>query len=157
MRSLAVLGLCVVAACDPILTRGIALAPNPATAPDTALRDALAVGARVAVRHGLVAFESPRDEARWDQCYRKDWVHLCGRVTDREAQFQLMQSGFRLTPLADSLRRELTDSLRARFGAEFVHECAWTVEPDRERSTRWRAALRAICVPLARREGREHR
>jgi hypothetical protein len=62
-------------------------------------------------------------------------LFLCAKVKDREVQFELRQrftSRFSLS--GESLRRELLDSLRARFGEERVRECKWRVERDRQQS-----------------------
>ena len=59
----------------------------------------------------------------------------CGKVKDREIQFRLFETMARqYTPRADSLRRELLDSLRARFGERSVRECTWQHEHDLKRS-----------------------
>jgi hypothetical protein len=68
---------------------------------------------------------------------------LCGKVLDGEIQFKVYQSkSAQFTPWADSLRRELLDSLRVQFGPERVRECEWHAAS---------VASRSGCPPLRQR------
>lgn len=142
MRSSLALGLCcAVAACDPIGTAAIAIAPRPEVAVDSARQSALAVVSRVTARHGLEPFVHPQDTL-WDQCFGKSSVILCAKMRDREIQFRLWQL-YGFSPVADSVRRELLSTLRSQFGETSVRECEWQMARDPRLSG---------CPPLAERD-----
>lgn len=127
-------GVCLVlTACDPIPSFGIALTPQPALT-EAARESAFALARDVATRHGLRPFvRVDAVEQAWHACFgpTKPSFSICTRATDRDVQFQVYQAlTFRLDPLADTVRHELADSLRARFGDAQVRECRWTAHPD---------------------------
>jgi hypothetical protein len=136
MRPLALVLCGALAACDPVQSFGIVVAPQPVLS-DSSRNRAFALAALVARSHGLsTAPDNARAEG-WQQCYAKAGKSftLCGRSTDREVQFQLFEAlSGRLSPVADTVRREVTDSLRAQFGAQSVRECRWSEHPDRNRA-----------------------
>ena len=140
MRSSLLFSLCcAVAACDPVQSAAIAIAPRPEVPVDSARQSALAVVSRVVGRHGLEPILPPES---WEWCFGKSSVILCGKVLDLEIQFRLSQwIGF--SPLADSVRRDLVDSLEAHFGERRVRQCEWRQARDRRRSG---------CPPLAQRD-----
>jgi len=149
MRVLLGLGVCCVAAgCDPVKYASFAVAPDPTVGVDSAGQAAFAVAARVATRRGLTRFDPTGPDGRnaegWKQCFTRSSLFLCGKVKDREVQFRFYQvRTFEFTPTADSLRRELLDSLRVEFGQQRVRECRWEAARDPRRSG---------CVPLAQRD-----
>ena len=136
--------VCTATSCVTITA--IAVAPEPTADIERAAQTVLGLVARIATRRGLEPFEAPdREEEGWRSCFAKQGIRdpdrlttdlfVCGKVKDREIQlklFQVMTS--RLTPRADSLRRELLDSLSAEFGEPAVRECEWENDHDRRRS-----------------------
>ena len=113
---------------------GIAIALPPGANVDSAAVVAFAAVASVAQRRSL-ELSSPlgTGDVGWRQCFAdpttKDAMFritaLCGKVYDGEAQFWLSQRGKGFTAHTDSLRRELLDTLRSRFGEHSVRECKW--------------------------------
>jgi hypothetical protein len=140
MRLLAALALCCVAcAFDPSTYASFAVAPRATAGGDSLAQAVFATVGRIGARHGLQTVD-PRgadnqNDEGWQQCFTRPSLFLCGKVKDREVQFELRQVLTpRFSPDADSLRRELLDSLRAQFGADRVRECKWQVERDQRRS-----------------------
>jgi hypothetical protein len=145
-RGAAALGLwCAAAACDPGGFAAIQLVPRPAVGVDSAAHAAFALAARLAARRGLAPIDrgvaQGNNDEGWRACHTRGSLFVCGKVRGREVQFILRQMG-RLSPTADSLRRELVDSLGAEFGAERVRGCRWV---NRE-------APGSGCAPLAPRD-----
>jgi hypothetical protein len=106
-------------------------------------RDAFSLVARLASRRGLRPSFPQNPAAGWAECFVASPLVVCGKEVDREIQFLLREGiaaplsrrGLRgFSPRADSLRRELLDSLRARFGAANVRECNWREARDPRRS-----------------------
>lgn len=135
MRALyVVLNLCCLATsgCDPATGAALAAAPPPAVASDSAGSMAFALARRVAQRHGLKPVHRGELGGQgWQECFARSAFVFCGKLHDKEVQFLFFQS-FRIHfgPLADSVRRELRDSLRAEFGPSRVHDCDWRVASD---------------------------
>ena len=130
----------------------IVVSPGAGVPVDSAAQAALAVAARLATRRGLQPLERG-DLAKepWTRCsaaYRLGYrgetaaLSLCEQVSNGEVQFGLAEHTIRFTPRADSLRRELLDSLRAQFGATHVREC----RPHGWRG-RWRCRASAESPP----------
>lgn len=137
MRILPALGfLSVILGCDRYAIAAIAISPNPAVVADSARSDAFSVAARAAARHGLEPFQARGPEANvdWKECFAKRGLALCSKLLEHEPQFLIMEYGTRLSPRADSLRRELLDSLGVRFGAARVRECTWESPRDPRQS-----------------------
>lgn len=133
---------CAAVACDPIRIGGIALAPSPTAPLDSVSQSAFALTARVAARHGLDRVVPPKEAAtEWQQCFGKTGFLLCGELFEGEVQFQLSDwHRSKWSPLADSVRQDLMDSLQAEFGQQHVHECDWRGQPGSRTS---------ICTPTA--------
>lgn len=130
--------------CDTYAMAGIAVAPSPATPPDSAEHAAFAVATDVSTQLRLEPTD-PRgawDEG-WKACFRQSYVALCGKALNREIHFLVVQAraGRKLRPWADSVRLELLSRLRAQFGQARVRECDWRGQPDPRRSG---------CPPVAR-------
>jgi hypothetical protein len=140
MRAPLALALCcVVGACDPSTYASFAVAPCGTAGGDSLVQAVFATVARIGARRGLQTVEpggaDNRNDEGWQQCLTRPSLFLCGKVKDGEVQFELRQVLTpRFSPAADSLRRELLDSLRAQFGADRVRECKWQVERDQRRS-----------------------
>ena len=139
------------AGCDPIVTSGLTIAPRPAVSPDSTRAHALRLAADVAAQHGLAASdpyaeEGPPDEP-WD-CFWRETFSLCTKRTGQDVQVRFRQAlSFQFNPWADSARVDFTERLRSEFGIERVRECEWQLEDDPQRSTRWTAAFRTVCLP----------
>jgi hypothetical protein len=128
--------VCTATSC--VTTAALAVAPGPEAPADSTVETVLAVADTVARRRGLAPH--PQGD-QWRRCWarydlreptghRSD-LFLCGKVREREVQFQLRQvMTTELSWQADSLRRELLDSLRVRYGGLAVRECEWQNEPD---------------------------
>jgi len=145
MKVLLILGFPLAAVgCDPARSIGISVAPQPAAVMDSLRERAFVLAEGVATRHGL-----DRDyEEGFRQCflgmpYRnprhmskgRTALSLCGKATARGAEFRLFEAvTARWSPRADSVRRELMDSLRAQFGAHAVRECTWRLARDPRQS-----------------------
>lgn len=130
MRAWVIWGLCCAGACHPIQDASIAVAPRPTESFDSATVTALAVAATVARRHGLEPFvPKNKEEQAWLDCYERFPLYLCGKMNDQEIQFSMWERP-KLSANAESLRVELLDSLRMRFGTLAVRECRWEGEPD---------------------------
>jgi hypothetical protein len=117
-----------------LTNKAFAVALPPGASIDSATEVAFATVAGIAQRRGLKP--SPplgTGDVGWRQCFADSTtkgsmfsiVALCGKVNNGEAQFWLSQRGNGFTPHTDSLRQELFDSLRTRFGERGVRECKW--------------------------------
>ena len=111
----------------------ISVAPAPGVPSDSIRQQAFASAEAVAARYGLSAAVDERDTKKrgWDRCFERDNLSLCGKTTDRDIEFMLLEEfKFQLTPRADSLAREIMSTLRARFGPGMVRECKWKAARD---------------------------
>lgn len=135
MRIFVVLSIglsCIAATCRRSENTAIAMRPVSAVNADSARAAALELADTVAKKFNLE--ERRPNTAGIRRCYWRRFVTLCTKVLDEEAQFYIVdESGPRIGPLADSLRRALLDSLQARFGAVNVRECDWEVHRDERR------------------------
>jgi hypothetical protein len=137
-RVVALVALAIVCTATSCFTQTMIAVTPRRTTPDDSVADsaaqvAFAVTAGLAARHQLREDTSAyRRDAGWTRCYatperssreRFFIAHLCERVAGRGLQFLLIQNGKGFTPLTDSLRHELIDSLRVRFGEGAVREC----------------------------------
>ena len=128
VRTLLLLGIWyTVAACDPVRTAAIQVAPRPKEGADSTSQVAIsAIAERVARLHGLKPvepYQSAPDE--WIACFGERSLFVCWKVKDREAQFLIRNAGFQLSPTAEGLRDDLVAGLRAQFGSAQVRECRW--------------------------------
>jgi hypothetical protein len=143
MRILVALGMSfwtLAGTCTPAVDTGVAVRPTSAMNGDSARNAAIAVAERVAARFAMRPTTLPAAKAaNMRQCLWDGAVTLCTKILDEEAQFYIVD-GYR-EPRLDSLRRELLDSLRARFGEAQVRECKWEFPRDQSR---------AGCPPLVR-------
>lgn len=87
---------------------------------------------------------SERGLEDWVSCFGERHLVMCWKVKDREAQFQIFEAGFQLSPASDGLRRDLVNALRAQFGSRRVQECTWV-----------HGGRAAGCKPLILRDGVE--
>ena len=110
--------LSLASVCRRWVDTGIAV--QPAANADSARNAALDLAARLAARFALEATDP--EEASVHQCFASRLLALCTMILDGEAQFYIVDGS---RPLADNLKRELLDSLRASFGAPNVRECEW--------------------------------
>lgn len=117
----------VATACDPIRQAGIALSPTPESTADSLTGEGLALVSRIVTQHGLRSI-GPLEE--FDECFRQRNLTVCSRITARELQVRFVAGGFKWSPLANTVRRDLEDALKSRFGAAYVRECEWTYPPD---------------------------
>ena len=129
MRPL-LLTLCLaLAACKNLAQTGITFAPHPAYPLDSAAQRAFAVAEHIARSHGMHSITGESQEVEnWRQCFGLVTLFLCGKVYNGEIQFRMDQPhASHFGPRADSIRRELVDSLGSRFGRSRVRECRWLV------------------------------
>ena len=127
-RTLLLLGTCyTLAACDPVRSAAIQVAPHPQQDADsTSQVAAFAIAERVARLHGLVQIgPNDRGPEDWTTCFGERSLFLCWKVKEREAQFRIREWGFHLSPLAEGVRDDLIAALRAQFGSVRVRECTW--------------------------------
>jgi len=121
------------AACDPTIGSGIAVAPTPAVGPATLERNVRHTAENVARRNGMEPEDDPDhvEDNGWVQCFHRGGLRLCAKTVGASTQLLLTQfPTFHFTPWADSVRRELLDSLRARFGPDGVRECEWNTRTN---------------------------
>src|SRR5688572_9968665 len=103
--------LSIAGTCRRSENTAIALRPASAMNADSVRHAALELAERVAARFALRP-TGPK-AARIRECFERGHVALCTKALDEEAQFYIVdESGPRLGPLADSLRRQLLDSLQ---------------------------------------------
>lgn len=128
------LALCgIVMGCDPAKHMAIAVTPAPSADPNATGQRVLALVTRIAQRHALEPFEWK--EVAFERCFSKRGFYMCGKQYQSETHLRLWQvKTFGFSPPADSLRRELLDSLRSTFGAQQVRECKWRTAPDPRQS-----------------------
>jgi hypothetical protein len=121
----------------------LAIAAGSIASADSTRREAFSLAARLASRRGLRPAFPWNPTAGWAECFAAHPLVLCGKEIDGELQFLLSEGiaaplsrqGLRgFTPRADSLRHELLDSARARFGAAHVRQCDWREARDPRRS-----------------------
>jgi hypothetical protein len=122
------LGLaCLATSC--VVERGIRISPPEAVPLDSALSRTVALTQRIGARYGLNPYTDPyQSQEHFALCMAHESYFLCVKSTDREVQFRIYEASRRFTTLADSLNRELTDSLRRMFGPARVRACEWRLE-----------------------------
>ena len=118
---------CILAACDPVRSAAIQVAPRPQQDADsTSQVAAFAVAERVAHSHGLAQLgPNDRGPEDWTSCFGERSLFLCWKVKGREVQFRIREWGFHLSPVAEGIRDDLIAALRAKFGSARVRECRW--------------------------------
>ena len=123
MRVLILLPILVIAsACDPAQGRYFGVAPPPSPRGDSSPTAAFVLVERILEGHGLKPWGPLERAQNWRACYGLNTLKICEKAIDGEAQFEMIERGY-FRPRSDSLRRELLDSLRARFGPDAVREC----------------------------------
>ena len=127
MRIVMVLALaCVATGCDPATYAKVSVMPPKVAAWDNGVRaETFALVTRIGVRHGLrpvaPSDASGRNDQGWETCLTRETLFLCGKASGPEIRFEMRQlMRGRLTSWADSLRREVVDSLRTKFGSAAV-------------------------------------
>jgi hypothetical protein len=104
--------------------RALAIAPDPVLGSQGTRDSALAVMTRLARRHDAEDLEPEfqRDE-HWIRCFARGTLVLCAKECKEETQLRVYQARTtRFTPWADSMYREMLDSLRRSFGEARVRE-----------------------------------
>ena len=101
----------------------LSLVPSPRTGDDLAGSVAFPLVERVVAKRQFYpeGSDDPNDPSM--RCFGRDTLFLCERVRAGHVEFYFRQTGTRFAPWADSVRREVRDSLRARFGEAAVREC----------------------------------
>ena len=127
---------CVATSC--IVERGIAVTPAESTPIDSTLQQAVALIRRIGERNGLNPYTDPyQSQEHFALCMAHETYFLCLKSRHAEVQFRIYQSMARFTARADSLNRELVDSLRVAFGPAHVRDCDWRLErPPQESGCR---------------------
>lgn len=130
-----VLGIVAAVACDPTAFGAIAVSPRTVSAPDSTQESVYGPVARLVAARGLTPIQpSNRKAAGHEQCFQSSTrtaFVICGKTHQGEVQFRMLQWGrLRFGPVAQSIRQELLDSLRAEFGASHVRECQWELARD---------------------------
>jgi hypothetical protein len=108
--------------CDPVKKASFGVTPGTAGGRDSSAEAAFGTIARVAGRYGLrevdPADAAGKNEQGWLRCFTVDTVFVCAKRRGPEVQVEMRQRlAGRFSPWADSLRRELVDSLRAPVGS----------------------------------------
>jgi hypothetical protein len=118
--------------------RGIAVTLAESMSVDSALTQTVALTRRLGGSRGLHPYTDPyQSQNRFALCMAHDTYFLCVKSKDGEVQFRIYQSMAHFTAQADSLNRELVDSLRMAFGATHVRDCDWRLErPPKESGCR---------------------
>ena len=134
MRLLVLAALVLVcSATSCVTTTGIAVLPAPGEGDADSVRGAVyQVAAAVAARHGL----TPKDTDKvtgLPTCSANSQLVLCAATRQDTVQLRLDERAAKFTPAADSLRLDLLDSLRTRFGNARVRECKWHYDRDRRK------------------------
>lgn len=121
-----------------LVMRGIAVTPAESMPVDSALTRTIELTRRLGESRGLHPYTDPyQSQEHFALCMAHDIYFLCVKSKDGEMQFRIRQSGTHFTAGADSLNRELVDSLRVAFGAAHVRDCDWRLEaPPRESGCR---------------------
>jgi hypothetical protein len=124
------LSVAIIAACDPYVASEVLLAPSPNPAAwDSTGAGVIALIDTLAKRHGLKPEKWPYScdvgssqgtrEGTWRSS--STWLSVCvARVSPHRVHIFMKEPGFRWSPGGDSLRQELPDSLRVRFGLAAV-------------------------------------
>src|SRR3954452_25524839 len=122
------LGLgCVGTSC--FVQRGIMVTPPESMPVDSALSQTVALTQRLGARYGLDPYtDEYQSKEHFALCMAQESYFLCVKSRDGEVQFRIDESGRRFTALADSLNRELMDSLGTIFGTTRVKACEWRLE-----------------------------
>lgn len=125
MRFAWLLALPFFASCDPAHGAGFAVAPQPGSHVEILAASLYDLVGRVSSKYGLQE-EAPVADSQWRFCLVGS-ATLCAKTNDTEIQFNLHEWGARraFSPRIDSLRRELTDSLREKYGNNSIHDCEW--------------------------------
>ena len=117
-----------VTACDPMIGSGISVSPSPGVDSTSLESRVLWTAESVARRHSLrreVDFAHVENNG-WKECFHGGQLRLCGKASGNTTQLLLTEfPSFHFSPLAESIRRELADSLRVRFDSQRVRECEW--------------------------------
>jgi hypothetical protein len=127
-----------------VSSRGISLLPG-GEEPEAMAEQALALVTRIAERHRLAPAASQEEERlgeAWN-CWIDERRGLCAKRTDAEVQFRISNVGRGIAPQTDSLRKEVGDSLRARYGPDRIRSCEWRRERDMSRAA---PATRSVCA-----------
>ena len=112
-----------------IAVSALSLSPSPRTSEDLAGSVAFPLVERVVARRELTPSPSENRADPSMRCFARETLFLCGRVRAGHVEFYFRQGmTTRFRPWADSVRREVRDSLRARFGDTAVRECSGTSE-----------------------------
>lgn len=117
---------CIISGCDPAkYAKFSVVPPAEATSDSSVPAETFALVTRIGVRNGLRVIApsdaAGRNEQAWESCLTRETLFLCGKVSGPEIQFEMRQAlTAKFTPWADSLRRELVDSLRAKYGSAAV-------------------------------------
>lgn len=133
MRALASLAaLYVLVACDPATLGGIAVTPTSRAISAETRDTAVAVASRVALQVGLEHWSLDSSEAAdfGSDCYRRNTLLVCTQPTSRSVEVHMREfPSAHWSPLADSLRHALLDSLRSRLSGVSVRFCNWRGAP----------------------------
>ena len=127
---LLLLSLAVITACDPYVASEVVLNPAPSAASvDSIASSVISMVDTLARRHGLAPWKWPYSctvgssagtyRGSWKSS--STWLTVC--VTGAEpfrVDFFVKELGFHWSRGGDSLRHELPDSLRSRFGVASV-------------------------------------
>jgi hypothetical protein len=122
--------MAVVTACDPYVDSRVLLTPSPSTVgPDSVGARAAAIVDTVARRHGLRPNRWPHGcmigssegarQGTWGGAPL--WVSVCAaEAPPIRVEIRIKEPGFGWSARGDSLRHELLDTLRVRFGSAAV-------------------------------------
>lgn len=137
----------VLAACDPIQSRGLMLSPEPVSQ-EQMQDDALALTASVAARNGLTRDPHPpfHGEEGWE-CHSRGLFRVCAVAVGGDVQFLFAEDRSSFSPHGQAVWHQLHQELVAAFGPASVRECRFSRRPDPEAPAGERAVLREICIP----------
>lgn len=122
----------LVAACDPIQSRGLTLSPGPASQNEMRSR-ALELTERVAARHGLVPDPvAPFHEEEGWECHSRGLFRVCVIAIGGEVQFLFSEVRSSFSEHGRAVWHQLNHELRTAFGEASVRECRFARRPDPE-------------------------
>src|SRR4051812_44093408 len=114
---LTLLALCL--GCDPVYVRRVVARPDPAATRAATASDAdpLALVRRVVDRWQMTL---GTNQPGYPECYWRGGVNVCARTSGDSIELRVQAWPIHLRTLADSVGRELQDSLSTRYGPSRV-------------------------------------
>ncbi|HKW47762.1 MAG TPA: hypothetical protein VJN70_09965, partial [Gemmatimonadaceae bacterium] len=108
--------------CDHAMLFNMSLAPQPVALPPASGDSVFRLVARIAARQNFMTADG--NTLGVYECYYRGNVTLCVKAADGRIDFRMVEFlRGQWSSYASTVRRELTDSLRASFGEAAVRDC----------------------------------